>query len=239
MKKLISKILHVLYPTKCVFCEGFIKDSKIRICNECAKSISYNRDYCIRCGDRIDAVFGPPICQHCRGKNRHFERVFVPLIYKDKVRNSILSFKFRGRKSYSKTFAILIFTHLRQYGFIPDKVTFVPIHKKRLLKRGYNQTEVVAKELATLLNVPCLPLLKKSHFTQKLSTLSFAQRINTVKGSFEAINTGDNLKDNNILLVDDIITTSATAEECCSVLKKAFGCKLYVAAIASSERHKK
>lgn len=216
-----------------------MKNTKVHICDDCLKSISYSKKYCQKCGDRIENEFGLSICPSCREKQRHYERVFVPLIYKGQVRKSILNFKFHDKRSYAQTYAILIFTELKACGFIPDAITFVPLHWKRYLKRGYNQTKLVAENLAKLLNIPCIRLLKKKFYTPKLSTLSFAQRLKTVKDSFKATKYGNDLTNKKILLVDDIITTSATAEECSKILVEKFNCKPYICAIASSERHKK
>lgn len=235
MRKLISNLLHQIFPTKCVFCDKIIKDTHIRICDECMKKISYNKKYCQRCGDKLETQFGLPFCSRCRDEQMFYERVFVPLIYKDSVRDSILKFKFRGRRSFAKTFAVMIFTELRSNSFIPDLVTCVPIHKSRLLRRGYNQSELVAKEVATLLNVPFEKLLKKNVYTPPLYGFSGKERRNIVKNTFSA--TKDlNYKDKNILLIDDIITTSSTANECSRVLCKNYLCNVYVGTIASTNK---
>lgn len=238
MKRLISLIASFVFPTKCIFCGGIIKDSPMRICAECINTIKFNKRYCIFCGEKLDTIYGPKLCFDCHSIKKPYDRVFVPLIYDGSVRKAIIRFKYKDRISYAKTFSILIFTELKNYGYIPDAVTFVPIHFLRKLRRGYNQTELIAKEIANLLSVPCIPLLKKTRYTAKLAGLSGKERHKTVKNSFGIKKDNYSYTFENLLLVDDIITTSSTVTECSLILKKEYGCNISVAAIASTQKRK-
>ena len=184
----------------------------------------------------MDTVFGTPLCVDCKSLKKPYQRVFTPLIYEGKTRTSIINFKYKSKLSYAKTFAILIFTEIKKSGYIPDAITFVPVHFFRKFKRGYNQTEILAKELSSLFCVPCINLLKKKHYTKKLAGLSATERRKTVKDSFIAIKSKGSY--NDILLIDDVITTSSTITECCRVLKKEYGCNINVAAIASTSKYR-
>ena len=238
MNKLISEILHFIYPSRCVFCGEFIKDIPMRVCSECIKNLPYNKRYCNLCGRPVDTVFGDMVCADCKGRKSPFERVYVPLLYKDGVRKAIIDFKYRNKRSFARTFAIFVFAELKNNGYFPDAVTYVPIHFLRKMKRGYCQTEILAEEIASLYGVPVLPLAKKCKYTRKLATLSAAERRKTVKNSFKATD-NKNIKDKNILLVDDIVTTSATITECGNVIKKAYGCRLSAATVAATDKNRK
>jgi len=235
LKKLISQILHAIYPTKCIFCGEMIKDTPMRICDKCVKDLPYNKKYCQLCGKPIDSVYGKPLCGECLGTKKSFERVFVPFVYKDKVRNAIIAFKFKDKRSFGKTLAILLFAELKKSGYFPDAVTYVPIHFWRKAKRGYNQTKIIADEIAAMYGVPVIALLKKAHYTKKLAFMSAKDRRETVKGSFKAIG-GVDMPGKNILLVDDIITTASTITECAKTIKKEYKCNLSVAMIAAAEK---
>lgn len=206
------------------------------MCNECINKIKFNKKYCHLCGEPLDTVFGTPLCVDCKSLKKPYQRVFTPLIYEGKTRTSIINFKYKSKLSYAKTFAILIFTEIKKSGYIPDAITFVPIHFFRKCNRGYNQTEILAKELSSLFCVPCVKLLKKNRHTQKMAGLSASQRRKNVKGSFSAIKSEKCFE--NLLLIDDVITTSSTITECCRILKKEYGCNINVAAIASTSKYK-
>ena len=238
MRKLISKIISFVFPAKCIFCGKFIDETPLYMCRECITKIKFNKKYCHFCGEPLDTVFGSPLCIDCKTLKKPYQRVFTPLIYEGATRTSIISFKYKNKISYAKTFAVLIFTEIKKSGYIPDAITFVPIHFFREFRRGYNQTEILAKELSSLFSVPCIKLLKKKHFTKKLAGLSASERRKTVKGSFCAIKSNENFEYNNILLIDDVITTSSTITECCRILKKEYGCNINVAAIASTSKYK-
>lgn len=235
---IFSKIIPFIFPAKCIFCGNFISDTPLRICNDCFDKLRFNTNYCHMCGEPLDTVYGDNKCISCKNKRKPYSRVFVPLIYKDKVRRAIINFKYNGRISYAKTFAILIFTELKNAGYIPDAITFVPIHFLRRIRRGYNQTELIAQELSHLFSVPLIDTLKKSHYTQKLSNITVEKRRQTVKNSFVPKAKALPMQINNILLVDDIITTSSTLTECSRIIKNEYGCNISVAAIASASKAK-
>jgi len=238
MKKLINRLLHIIYPTKCIFCGEIIPSTEFRVCHSCIESIPYNKKYCRMCGSKLDTIYGDTICYSCKNKRNPYRRIYVPLLYKDDVRQSIISFKYRRKPSYAKTFAILIFSHLKECGYFPDAITYVPIHFIRKSGRGYNQSELVAKELARLFGVPCIKMLRKTRYTVKLAKLDAKKRSETVKNTYKPVG-NHSVSGKEILLVDDIVTTTSTITECCKTIKKAFDCSLSVAAIASTPKLKK
>jgi len=113
-----------------------------------------------------------------------------------------------------------------------DLIIPVPLHKKRLRKRGYNQSEFIARGLAEELNIPVLnEVLLKKRFTETQTFKSRAERWENTLRSFE-INNEELIKNKRILLVDDVITTGATTEACIIQLNKASGAPVSVASIA-------
>lgn len=114
-----------------------------------------------------------------------------------------------------------------------DEITFVPSSKEAISTRGFNQCEVICNQVSSEINIPCTALLKKVKTTKDQIGLSTAERWNNIKDSFTCINL-EYIKNKNILLIDDVVTTGATAFYCASVLKK-FGAKeVYVLTVAKS-----
>lgn len=227
-----SAILNKLFPPKCIFCNEILDGGDFCVCPKCAEEIPYNTMKCRICGSAIDAVYGDRLCKRCRKVKRPFVKGFVPLLYDGEVSRAVKRFKFYGRRAYAKTFAVFIFLELRSSEYIPDIVTFVPIHFIRHGARGYNQSQLIARELAGILKVPCLNAMKKTRYTLPLSRVKFSKRAELVKGAFE-IRKNIDIKGKRVLLTDDILTTGTTVSECARVLRKAGCAEISVAAIAT------
>ena len=141
--KILDHILDLLYPKKCVFCGKITADTDL--CCECESKLPYTK------GDSIYQKF--PFVKKC----------ITPLYYKDDVRKSILRYKFTGCSSYCVRYGVILSDCIDNNidsGSI-DMITYVPISKKRMRKRGYNQSELIAKEAAKILEIPCIDVLKK------------------------------------------------------------------------------
>ena len=101
-----------------------------------------------------------------------------------------------------------------------DYITAVPIHKKKLKVRGYNQAELLAEYISEQINIPYCTILKRTVNTKPQNALSKKERVTNIKNAFSLIDNID-IKNKSILIVDDIFTTGTTINECCKVLKKA------------------
>lgn len=113
-----------------------------------------------------------------------------------------------------------------------DLIIPVPLHKKRLRSRGYNQSDYFAKGLSNVLNIPtdCKNLIRVAH-NESQTSRSRPERFENVKGIFQ-LNHPESLTDKHILLVDDVLTTGATLEACSAVLLKTPGVKVSIATLA-------
>ena len=114
-----------------------------------------------------------------------------------------------------------------------DFVTFVPSHKKTIKKRGYNQSKLLAEEIASLLNIPLIETLEKNVLTKTQKNLDYTTRQENLRDSMRFLIDKNLIKDKNILLVDDIVTTGATVNTCANLLSKAKN--VYVCAIARNQ----
>lgn len=223
---MINKILDFLFPPKCAFCREILT-TKSPVCNECMKTLPFiEDDVCDICGRPIDE-FSYNICANCRKDKRWFEHSFVPLVYKDSAKDSAVALK-SAHPYYAKAFAYLladkILTSPHYVNF--DSITFVPQSSRSKRNRGYNQAELIAKELSRLLNIPCIPTLCRSNDGKQQHTLNAPERrANVKKCYFKTDAPGSGA----ILLVDDIYTTGSTANYCSKLLRQMGFSKVYLA----------
>ena len=105
----------------------------------------------------------------------------------------------------------------------------MPVHKTRLKKRGYNQAEILARELAERTDKPCAELLQKERSTPNQARLNKSERMENLKGAFSAISETPK----HVVLIDDVMTTGATASECAKTLKRAGASVVYLLTFAS------
>ena len=200
--KILDLIAHLLYPWKCVFCESVLKDTDI--CRECEKKLPYT------VGDSAMQKF--PFIDKC----------VSPLYYKDKVRASVHRYKFGGCSAYSRRYAALMSDCVENNLDCRsiDVISWIPLSKKRLRQRGYDQARLLAEEIAAKTGLPCRQLLQKvkNNSAQSL-TRDAKQRRENVAGVY-ALDDGADVSGLRILLVDDVVTTGATMSEAARILRK-------------------
>ena len=217
MIKIFDYILSLIYPPKCVFC-GMVID-KSDICEECEKTLPFTK------GDSIYQKF--PFVDKC----------ISPLYYKDYVRRAVLRFKFAGCSCYSRRLGGIMSECAENNldcGSI-DMVSCIPLSRKRMHDRGYNQAELLAKEISKKVGVEYLPTLKKIRHNTAQSTIKDSkQRAANVIGAYRVID-AEEVKGKYILLVDDVVTTGSTVSECARILKKSGAKAVYCVTLARRE----
>lgn len=217
MIKFFDYILSLIYPPKCVFCGTVIDKSDI--CEECEKTLPFTK------GDSIYQKF--PFVDKC----------ISPLYYKDYVRRAVLRFKFAGCSCYSRRLGGIMSECAENNldcGSI-DMISCIPLSRKRMHDRGYNQAELLAKEISKKVGVEYLPTLKKIRHNTAQSTIKDSkQRAANVIGAYRVID-AEEVKGKYILLVDDVVTTGSTVSECARILKKSGAKAVYCVTLARRE----
>lgn len=211
MKALINLIKEAFFPMTCAAC-GEVTESGEPLCNYCREMLRpFNPiKRCLRCGNE------KPNCD-CKYRVFHFDGLIAPFENRGTAKLGVYAFKF-GRKMsnadyFAKQMALCVKNEYRDIKF--DAVTFVPMHRLRFLKRGFNQSRVMAEKIADILNLPledallCLKNGKRQH------KLFGKERFKNVKGIYKA---KADVKGKMILLIDDIKTTGATLDECAKQL---------------------
>lgn len=212
--KLWNALLDLLYPPRCTFCHCFVKSSAVAICDNCRKNLPYTTN-----GGRQKADF-VTVC-------------VSPLYYEDDVRESLLRYKFHGATGYAKAYAPLVADCIREHlDQEYDLITWVPLSRKRLHRRGYDQARLLAEAVATELDTMAVGTLKKIRNTAAQSqTGSAEKRRANISGAYRVMNPAL-VADKRILLIDDIVTTGSTLSECARTLGLAGAERVICAAVA-------
>lgn len=208
------KFIDLFYPNKCPFCDTIISSSE------------HSEHSC------SSAVEKENVITQIHFDNDTFFSI-APYSYCEPVKKSIWNFKFRNHKEYAFYFGYSINQVLRSFdpNLNFDFITSVPLSKKRLQERGYNQTELFTKRLANILKIKHKNFLVKTKDNLEQHTLPANQRTKNVRGVY-SVQKSDIIKNKNILLCDDIITTGNTIGECRRVLLEAGAQNILCAAIA-------
>ena len=211
-----SAFLDILFPPRCVFCRKILADGEKGICKKCCSLTP-----------KLKA-------DECRRDVPNVKICVFPFRYKDEVRASLLRYKFGGAAAYGPVYADFIAKSIDENGISCDIICWVPLHKKRLRERGYDQAEIIARALSKKLGVPCRRLLVKESGNKRQSSIdNREERKANVSGVYRCVSK-EELIGKRVLLVDDIITSGATVGECAAMLK-AFGCtEIYSAAFAAA-----
>lgn len=202
MIKVVKLIKSFLFPVRCPYCNKPI-DYRDAACDECLHD-NFKGDY-----ERKIKVFGKTITN------------FASAAYEGKVRESVCNYKFHGKKDYADQFAEIMAKTFNDHYNVDDYdfITSVPLSKSRLKERGYNQAELLARELSNKVKLPYKEVLEKVKDNKTQHNLDVKDRLKNVKNAYAVLNK-EAVKEKKILICDDIITTGSTLSECIKELLK-------------------
>ena len=216
-----EKVLEYIFLPKCGICE---KLGEGYLCKDCLeelkkyaiieKKILYNSSNILNKFEKIENKL-EKVEIISKIEKMHIFR------YEEKIRNLILQYKFNDKAYLYKTFCEFIVKNKKAFDFIKkyDIIIPVPIHKKRLKTRGYNQSELIAKELTKRTKLIFLKdVLVKKINNNAQSTLNKKEREENAKNVYKLINS-EKIKNKNVLIFDDIYTTGATINSCIKELE--------------------
>lgn len=213
---MFHRLFALLFPPKCVLCKRFLAKEETDFCHS------------------------------CRENAPEFEKVNLKLsflagwtavwYYKDTVRESLLRYKFSGRRSYAPAYGRVLAMRLQKDRMDQfDILTWVPIAPLRRLRRGYDQVELLAAAVGEELGVKPVKTLRKIRNTPPQSGIPDpARRRANVLGAYRPVDP-ENIRGKRILLLDDIITTGSTVSECARELLSAGAREVYCAAVAAKQ----
>ncbi len=170
-------------------------------------------------------------CESCSGKNENFDSARSLYAYNETIAKIIYNFKYSSKSYIKDVFGKELSTLYLNNFWVCDYITYVPMTKKRIRERGYNQSKLMADRLGEIVNVPSIELVEKVYETQRQATLTASERQENLKGSFKPKNI--DLKGKTITIVDDVLTTGVTMNLIAKQLKKMGASKVYVLTVAS------
>lgn len=229
-------LLDYIFPRRCPLCEEIITNNKLLTCEKCSeKDFFINGPRCKKCGKEI-SLAEKEYCYDCEKRSHKFEMGVSAFRHTKEVKNSIYRFKYSNKREYKDFFCDSI---IKRTGKIikswdADVLIPVPLHKSKLIMRGYNQSEVLSKILSNKLGIPCnTSILIRDKKTVPQKELSTVQRKKNLENAFK-INC-DIVQYKKIILVDDIYTTGNTIDACSEVLRKKGAEKVYFITLSVGE----
>lgn len=219
MKKPISQIL---FPDKCVVCHEILgnKDERL-MCLKCQGYIQpLTEPRCKRCSKSLGKL-EQEYCRDCQKQNFLVERGIALYPYNEWMQRAVANFKYRGELAGGDYFANELAKNCGDwiYSIAPDVLIPVPIHKRRMRFRGFNQADYLAQKLGELLRIEVSKdYLMRTVDTKPQKGLDVKARTENLQKGFCVASKGRGYK--RVLLVDDIYTTGATLEACAMALKR-------------------
>jgi len=239
MKLLIETLLDLVYPppAHCVVCGGMLEEGERDVCHRCFRTIEYIEEpVCRKCGKPLLHTQFPQYCYDCVTMEHCFTRGASVGVFDGTLKQLIFNFKFKGKKRLAGLLSGLLIEKLETLNWpAVECVVPVPLSRKRLSQRGFNQVHLLAKPVAKALNCKLVAdNLVKVKNTRLQRELSRGERLKNLKDSFRVKNPKQ-FKAKRILLVDDIFTTGATVDECSRVLLESGAREVYVLTLASGK----
>lgn len=230
LSKSLDFILDLLFPKFCFGC----KKEGLYICQDCARQIQVNHySFCPTCKNKTSHL------QKCNLHKTHAKFFLSPFFYDNAmIKNLIHSFKYEFVKSIGPELARFMIQSLEKSNLSDHKpaneliIVPVPLHKKRLAWRGFNQSEILAREISKNLGVRLsLDLKRSKHTKPQIEMADIKERSENIRGAF-ICEYPKRIKGKTAILIDDMITTGATIEECARILKKSGAKEVWALTVA-------
>lgn len=226
MQKYISKLISIIFPSKCIACSSIVSAGS-KICSICWGKLEFiSSPSCAKCDYPFEFDIGhDALCGSCLNEAPLFDKAISVLRYTALSKVMVHRLKYSDKLHIAKHFASLLFKKIHKDVHKFDFIIPVPMHRKKMRSRFYNQAALMVTHLSGYSAIVPLHngLLKTKHHKSQTG-LSRGIRKENVKNTF-GINKKyiSLIKGKNILLVDDVYTTGATVNECSKVLRRS-GC---------------
>jgi len=226
----LSNALECLYPGICAVC-GLRGEGGRDLCASCARSLPVIGHACGRCALPL-ASSTQRLCGRCLARPPAYERAFIPYRYEAPMPRLIAGFKFRENLSLARLLGNLLGEFLESLGTLDaDCIVPLPLHPKRMRERGFNQAQLIAREVGLRLKLPLdTRCLERIVHRPPQHELAARERRSNMRKVFRA-NPGS-VRSRRIALLDDVVTTGATAEAASRALKAGGATGVVVIALA-------
>lgn len=226
LKALLDGLGDLVFPHNCILCSQYVPDKSLpQLCSPCLAAIEFNGPpFCLRCSRRLEVYTCEGLCRTCLKYPIAFDQAWGAVIYNDPIQRLLHLFKYQQHTSIRLVFRHLLEESLRRYP-VPlgnfDYLLPIPLHPVRFRERGFNQSELIAGIIRKSHNIPILSnALVRTRPTRPQSFLDQKERWTNMEGAFRMKN-HISINNNSILLIDDLLTTGATASAAAQTLKQA------------------
>ena len=227
----------LFHPPHCAGCDQPTGAGEY-LCKSCldtAKKSQLRSPFCATCSEPFDgALSGPFQCPHCVERRFRFSTAIASYRSRGLIRDLIHAFKYNGRFELRHPLAAWMAMGLSDPRFVrsrPDALVPVPLHARRKRERGFNQAQVLADMVGAHASLPVKNLLRRIRYTTTQTNYDRRQRIENLRGAFALVEDAE-VKDLDLVLVDDVFTTGSTADECALILRSAGAANVRVLTIA-------
>lgn len=224
--------LDILFPPKCLVCGSY---GSVALCDSCRKGFAgIGAPFCDRCGVSTDGI--EALCADCAaGSGWAFAQARAAGHFSGPLRKSILCLKYGGKRRLTVPLGAFLADYVQTNPFnshAPDIIVPVPLHASRQRDRGFNQAALIAAEAGRLLDIPVAHnVLSRTRRTRPQVELHASERASNIRDAFRALES-PLLRRKTVLLIDDVITTMNTVDECARVLIDAGAKEVYVVGVA-------
>jgi len=227
----------LLFPHNCIFCKKYLPHTgrDVGLCPDCQNAIKKNvPPFCQRCSRHLlEPAQG--LCPDCLHYQPHFDCAWGATYYNDMMKRLVHLFKYGNKTALRHHFSHLIFSFMESYQINArqfDMIAPIPLHPARFRERGYNQSQILADSLARKFSLPVsLNNLIRTRNTRNQAHLGQKERWTNIKAAFR-IKRPSEFQGKTVLIVDDLMTTGATASEASRVLKETGARKVGVLTLA-------
>ncbi len=212
----LSKLTALVLPYTCVLCHGRATDKDL--CAACASELPWLKAGCVKCALPLENS-AQKLCGVCQQENPHYDATIALFDYANPIAQLVSQFKFHQKLVYGKLFAQLLTEKLaQQKKALPQVLIPIPLHPKRLQERGYNQALELLRPIAKHFKIPIdYKNLQRTRATVQQSLIHADKRKSNVKNAFALQKA---LRYKHVGLVDDVMTTGHTVDECAKLLKR-------------------
>ncbi len=229
----------IFFPSLCELCSRLLELLGERVvCRFCLQEIkSHRTSHCLSCGQFFTVTSEPQFCHRCVEQRPAFSVHRSCGLYKGTLKDVIILYKYRGFSVLGEALAEFAHKSLGKEESLwweTDAIIPVPLHPEKEKERGFNQAQLIAKELAKCKHIKLIEgQLIKVRRTLPQTSLEAKDRERNLKGAFE-VKDSDGIKGKIVLLVDDVFTTGSTLHECCLALRKAGALEVRALTIAQA-----